>query len=49
VLLGHLQVVPAGDIRAVANPLADDVDGKFVGEFRLTGCPEVVEEAWPSG
>ena len=36
VLIGHLQVVLCGDGRAVADPLANDVHGERLGQFRFS-------------
>jgi len=47
VLVGHLQIVLSGDGLGIADPAADDVCGKSLLQFRLTGGPQVVEEFRP--
>ena len=45
--VGCLQVVRTGDLRRIANALADDVGGKSFGELRLPGGSLVLEQLRP--
>jgi hypothetical protein len=45
VIVGRLEVVLAGNVFAVAQPIANNVRGELLGQFRLPGTPQVVEQA----
>ncbi|MCA9172313.1 MAG: hypothetical protein KDB23_31825, partial [Planctomycetales bacterium] len=47
VLWGDGQVVPAGDLRRVAQSLGHDMQGELVGQLRFPAGPEVVEQSGP--
>jgi len=42
-----LAIMILGNSFAVAQPVADDVGGKPLGQFRLSGAPQVVEQFRP--
>ena len=47
VLVGHLEVMLSGNLRAVAKPRCYHVDGKLLGQFCFARASQVLKELWP--
>jgi len=47
VVIGHLEVVPSGDVLAVSQPRTNHVRWELLGQFGLARTSKVVENARP--
>ncbi|HEX8324348.1 MAG TPA: hypothetical protein VF595_10590 [Tepidisphaeraceae bacterium] len=47
VFFPHLEVMGLGDFLGVPDPLADDLNGERVCQFRLTGRAKILEDTGP--
>jgi len=45
--IGNREIVLGGNQGTVADPLADDVDGKFLGQLGFPAGPQILKEPGP--